>query len=245
MIATRHLVFILLGIVVLFQGCIVEINGDSDTLRGQGPLAQQFRAVSGFSEVILAIEGDLFIEQGPDIEFRVEAQQNLLNHINTFVRGGILYIESEPNLNLRPTEPIRFVLTAPVLDGVSIAGSGDVIIEDWQATDIALSIAGSGDMIINNLTTEVIDVSIAASGDVELSGESIIQNVSIVGSGDYNARTFLTNVSDVSIAGSGDAFISVAEELNASIVGSGSVYYSGEPSITSSVLGSGQVRRLD
>ena len=243
-----HTKCLLLGLIVgtlLLKGCIIEVNGDTDTLRGQGPLAQQFRDVGELDNVVLAMEGDLLIQQGPEVEFRVQAQQNLLTHITTVVRRGTLYIESEPNLELRPTEPIQFILVTPDLEGISLAGSGDVIVEEWQATSIALSNTGSGDMIVIDMAAEVLDVSMAGSGDIEIAGASDIQRLSIVGSGNYNGRTFLTNTTDVSIAGSGDGFISVAQELIASIAGSGSVYYVGDPVITTSIVGSGEVRPLN
>ena len=227
------------------SGCIVEINSDSETVRGRGPLAQEFRDIEAISGVSLAMEGDLLIETGPEVEFRVEAQQNLLFYINTYVRNGVLVIESERDVNLRPTEPIRFVLVTPVLESVSLAGSGDITADSFESAQFLASVAGSGDLSIRELVTETLEVSIAGSGDIDIAGAADVQEVSIAGSGDYNARDLPSSVVAISIAGSGDGYVQVSDELTASLTGSGSVFYVGNPSITSSIVGSGRVRQLD
>ena len=236
---------LLLCIGLLSSGCLVEINGDSDeTVRGQGPLAQEFREIAPVNAVYLAMEGDLIIESGPEVEFRVEAQQNLLNWINTYVRDGELIIETDRDINLRPSEPIRFVLVTPTLEAISLAGSGDIRSEAFESPTFALSVAGSGDLFVDEIITEQLDVSIAGSGDIDIAGSTNAQEVSIAGSGDYNARQLTSNVLSISIAGSGDGYVQVSDELTASLIGSGSVYYLGNPSITSSIVGSGRVRML-
>ena len=238
--------FCLLGCLGMFSsGCIVEINGDSDDIRGQGPLAQEFREIEEISGVQLAMDGDLSIEPGPEVEFRVEAQENLLFYIRTFVRNGELVIESDPDVSLRPSEPIRFVLVTPSLEAISLAGSGDIQAGSFESPAFFVSVAGSGDLNLRELLTDNLEVSIAGSGDVNIAGTAAQQEISIAGSGDYNGRDMASNVVAISIAGSGDGYIQVSDELTASLIGSGSVFYVGNPSITSSIVGSGRVRQLD
>ena len=131
--------------------------------------------------------GPCLLNKGDQTELRVEAQENLLRYINTFLRDGVLYIESEQETELKPTEPIQFVLVTPFLQSISVVGSGDVEIDAWEESTMALSVAGSGDMFIRNLAAERVDVTIAGSGDIDLSGSTVVQEISIAGSGDYNA----------------------------------------------------------
>lgn len=238
-----------LGVIVVLgvfsSGCLVEINGDSETVRGQGPLAQEFREIGPVNGVNLAMEGDLFIQSGPEASFRVEAQQNILAYINTYVRNDVLIIEAERDVDLRPSEPVRFVLVTPELNSISLTGSGDVQVDPFESPEFALSVAGSGDLLLRELLTDNLVVSIAGSGDINVDGSTINQEVSIAGSGDYNARDLVSTAASISIAGSGDSYVQVSDELTASLIGSGSVFYLGNPTITSSSVGSGTIRRLN
>ena len=238
-------IFFVAAICTLVSGCLIEVNRDSETIRGQGPLAQEFRTIGPVTGVNLAMEGELFIEFGPELEFRVEAQQNLLRYIETYVRNDELVIESANDFDLRPSEPIRFVLVTPGLEAISLTGSGDIYSDSFDAAEFVISVAGSGDLFVEEIIAERLDVSIAGSGDVEIAaGATNAQEISIAGSGDYEAREVASLVASVSIAGSGDGFIQVSDELTASLIGSGSVYYRGNPAITSSTVGSGRVRML-
>lgn len=240
-----YTVTLLISFSILFSGCLVEINGDSETIRGQGALAQEFREVGSITGVNLAMEGDLFIQSGSEVSFRIEAQQNILAYINTYVRNDVLVIEGERDVDLRPSEPVRFVLVTPELNSVSLTGSGDIQVDPFESAEFALTVAGSGDLLLREILTDNLVVSIAGSGDINIDGSTINQEISIAGSGDYNARDLTSAAASISIAGSGDSYVQVSEELTASLIGSGSVFYIGNPTITSSTVGSGRVRRLD
>ena len=237
--------YLLLALCVPLNGCLVEINGRSDTVRGQGPLVQEFRDIGPITAVHFSMEGDLIIEPGTEVELRVEAQQNLLLFIHTYVRDGELIIETDRDVRLRPSEPIRFVLVAPDLQSIALSGSGDIQAGSFERALFALSVAGSGDLFMEEVTTELLEVSIAGSGNIDVAGSSTAQEISIAGSGDYLARELSSNTVSISIAGSGDGYVQVSDELTASLIGSGSVFYLGNPTITSSALGSGRVRMLD
>ena len=239
--------FIVFPFSFVLAGCIIEVDGDSsfDVIRGQGRVVQETRVFSDITGVAFALEGELVILEGLDDALVIEAQANLLEFIETNIRNGVLYIETDDDYDLQPSVPMRFVLSAEVLREISILGSGDIQVDSWDEDALFLSVAGSGDLFIRELTVDRLESSIAGSGDMDLAGTAPLQEVSLAGSGDYEARALSSVSTEISIAGSGDAFVQVSDELDVSIAGSGSVFYLGNPSVNSSILGSGSVRALD
>lgn len=187
---------------------------------GSGIAAQETRRPGEFDAVRLAVPADAWVRQGPEAEVVLSGDDNLLELIETRVEHGTLVIEMDGSY--RSDLGLEVHVTTPRLTGVSIAGSGDVQIEDVDSERLEVSIAGSGDLSAVGRVGRL-EASIAGSGDMRLA--------------DLEA----TDVK-VSIAGSGDASVHATGTLAASIAGSGDVRYRGDPRLTVSVAGSGEVR---
>ena len=155
----------------------------------------------------------------------IKAQQNIIDLIDKDVRSGKWRIKLEKGTNLKRHDGIDVYITLPMIDELSVAGSGSIVGEtDFKnVEDLEVSIAGSGDVTLDG-SGEDLEVSIAGSGDVDLAG-------------------FEVDDCEVSIAGSGDCEINVSGSLEVSIAGSGDVKYKGQPNkVKSSIAGSGDVR---
>ena len=63
-----------------------------DVVTGSGHLATETRSVSGFDQVELAIRGELIITQGDQESLEIEAEDNLLDYIETTTYGDTLVI---------------------------------------------------------------------------------------------------------------------------------------------------------
>lgn len=195
-------------------------GNDSDGVRGSGEVVSESREVHDFDEILLEGSGDLVVEVNGSESLVIEAEDNLMPLLTSEVRNGRLELGQRESIS--PTEPISYVVSAADLEGVSIAGTGDVIASNLDCTVFRASIAGSG------------------SFDVEGSCEGL--DVAIAGSGDFDGEELLVASASISIAGSGDALVNVTDALDVSIAGSGDVEYIGDPSLDIDVAGSGNVR---
>ena len=86
---------------------------------------------------------------------------------------------------------------------VSIAGSGDLVVNGLRSKSVSMSIAGSGDIITKDLDCGNVEVSIAGSGDVTLSGKAEYGSFSIAGSGDIDIRNLAVEQVNTKVMGSG------------------------------------------
>lgn len=212
---------------------------------------KETRDVRDFDEVIMRVSGKVLITQGNKNEVVLEGDEDLLDEIETEVRGGRLNIKSRRDNwrwwnNRRTRGRLTVYITVKELKGAYISGSGDIISQNTLKTDdFTASIAGSGDIELD-LDAEYVEAKISGSGNIELQGKSDKAKLSISGSGKYLAEKLMVGDYTVSMSGSGRGSINVEGDLDVRISGSGKIYYMGRPtSVNSSVSGSGSVRKIN
>ena len=227
--------------VFLLSSCIIDIDGDGGLgcVRGSGPTVTEFLNIDEFDAIGLEISADVFIEQGPNFEVRVEGQENIIEELDLDVRNGFWEIEFDRCV--RNVDDLRIFITMPDITELRINGSGDIIGDNvFDVGDITLRISGSGNMDLA-LEADDINSTIVGSGDIRLEGFADDNDLRIDGSGDFygfNLECFTTNVE---ILGSGDAEVFVTDDLRVRITGSGDVFYKGNPALDINISGSGRV----
>jgi len=208
---------------------------------------KETRDVNDFDEVIMRISGNVYIKQGNKNEVIVEADDRVLERIETEVRGGRLSISMRNNSGWRTSSSgrVNVYISIKELNGVSISGSGDIIGQStFKSDNFNASISGSGDMELE-LDAKNISARISGSGNMELSGSAEYAKLGMSGSGKYLAEELKVDDYEISISGSGRSSVNAQENLDVRISGSGSVYYKGRPAVNSSVAGSGKVRKIN
>jgi hypothetical protein len=239
--------------------------GDGRTVRGSGSVIEETRAVSGFSGVGLATAGLLSIEAGDTESLRIVAEDNLVDLIETEVRGRELTIRSAGGVYLRPTGSIRYFLTVKELNEISIYSSGDIQAPDLKAGDFSINvsssgnldikdleagtlhvgISSSGDVRIGVLKADTIDVNINSSGDLDIAGGEVrYQNIKVNSSGDYRAPQMASDEAEAYLNSSGSATIRVQNHLKARLNSSGDIRYRGNPAVAVKKNSSGDITKL-
>ncbi len=228
---------------VFTSGCIViDLDGCSaKSIKGSGNVISESRQLPEFREIRLEGQGKVELVQGSRSGIEVITDDNIQPSIETEVKNGKLIISYEKGMNLRPTR-LNFTITVKDLEGISIAGSGDVYCNHKLVSDdFYAKISGSGDITLAVETTRL-ESDISGSGSIYLSGSANTYDASITGSGDVDAFDLQTRNSEVVITGSGNCRVSVSDKLQAKITGSGDVLYKGDPRISQAITGSGKVK---
>ena len=216
----------------------------AETVVGNGKTASEARAVAAFSAIALNGSMALKLKQGSPTSVMVRGDANLLPLLETVVEGNqSLQLRWKRGTSVRAQSPTIVEVTAPQVQAVASAGSGDIEIDAMKTQRLSLSIKGSGDVRASGLSTEDLAISLAGSGDLKLAGQTMRMAIDISGSGDVDAHDMRSDEVTVGIAGSGDVSVHAERKLVVSIAGSGDVVYSGDPSVQRSVAGSGSVRK--
>jgi hypothetical protein len=231
-------------------------------VRGSGKVVEEERAIENVKTVTLATFGDLTIEIGEEETLRIEAEDNVMDYIETEVSGGRLTIKASPNVSLSTSQPVRFYLTvkaleeikntgsgdiyAPNLEAVDfsviVTGSGDVTLESVKATEADVTLTGSGDLTLDEIDAEWLKVRITGSGSAEINAGLVADlNVTMNSSGDLEMNNVESETAAVVLTGSGSADLWASETLDVRISGSGDISYRGRPRISSSMSGSGSL----
>lgn len=194
--------------------------------------------VSGFYEVELV--------DGPEGKITLTGEDNILEYIETEVRGGTLTIKSKDNKNLNPSRGEKVMITVPVekIDAIRLSGSGKVTSQKTlEATGFKVHTSGSryADLKLNANSVTVIS---SGSSNTTLGGSA--EKIDITASGSSNLNAFELNSDKVDIKSSGSSNIRVTANvaIDSKVSGSGNVCYRGNPSkINSKISGSGRVSK--
>jgi hypothetical protein len=235
-----YIVLILVSLTLFIQGC-----AGLRTVRGTGDMASEEREVSGFTAVDFAGIGTVLIEIGEDEALQIEAEDNLLQYIETEVRGDTLHIELREGVNIIPTQSMFFHLTARELDRLSVSGLGNIDTPGLESNQFSVNISGGGDINLDELEANELSVDISGLGDLHVDDGSVEkQTISISGGGNYNGQDFTSNIAKVVISGLGSATVWATEELEVDISGGGSVRYKGDPTVDENVSGIGRIEKI-
>ncbi len=238
-----HPIFALIAFVFLslfVQGC-----AGLRTVRGSGEMSSEEREVSDFTAVDFAGIGTVLIELGEEEALRVDAEDNLLQYIETEVRGDTLHIEIRDGVNILPTQSMFFHLTAREIDDLSVSGLGNIDAPDLKAGQFSIGISGGGDINLAGLDASELDVNISGLGDLNIGDGAVEeQTISISGGGNYSARDLASDVTNIGISGLGSATLWVTERLDVDISGGGFVRYLGNPTVEENVSGIGRVEKI-
>lgn len=211
-------------------------------VKGNGNLVQVNRSVGQFDEVGVGGSFDVILKKGQEGKLEISVEENLQSYLVTEVKGGDLKIHWKKGANVRTTKSTKVTVYFNSLNGVSLAGSGDVSSSDLiKADHFEVALAGSGDIELE-VEANRVEAAISGSGDIVLNGKSEEFEGAIAGSGDLEADGLETKKATMKISGSGGMKIAVEEELFARISGSGDIRYKGNPKIEDiKVSGSGSV----
>jgi hypothetical protein len=201
------------------------------------------RDVRDFDEVVVQGRGDLILEQGDVESVVIEADAAVMPHVKAAVEGRrlVLGLEHWWDSLLVPLAPLRFRVSAVMVNRVTISGSGSVRAEALRSDDLRLEISGSGDMVFPQLTAGAVSLGISGGGKMKVSGEAESVAVRISGSGNVQTGELATQAAEVRISGSGNVSVNPAQTLDVQISGSGTVKYTGQPQISQRISGSGSI----
>jgi hypothetical protein len=239
----RNLLFVLLSAAVLTGSCRF-VGGER--VRGNGNLQTENRSQAGFKGVESYGSFDLFVSAGATTAIKIEAEENILPYIETYMDGDILKIDTKDGYWLSPKRPVKIFVTAPDYRRIKTFGSGNIIgetkITGTQKLD--LGVTGSADIKMEVDAPEI-DADISGSGNIQLNGKTRVFHSTVSGSGDVRAYDLMAEETKVRIAGSGNADVYASVSLDVNVAGSGDVRYKGNGRVSSNIAGSGNVKKVD
>lgn len=224
----------MLAVVILASGCI-GMGGV-----GSGNVVKENREVSGFQEVSLDGMGNLIITQGDQESLIIEAEDNIIPHINSEVIDNKLEISYDRAMPT-PTEEVNLYLTLEDIDSIEISGVGKIRSEQLNTEQLSIKIDGAVECNLSDIDVEELIITNSGAGRIVLSGSADQQTITINGAGDYDGADLESRSATITINGAGNAVLNVREFLKAVINGSGRIEYIGDPQLQEEINGIGTI----
>lgn len=209
-------------------------------IKGNGQVVLEERALKSFNRIVVNGSYEVNVLPGQTHRVVVDAESNLLDFINTRVRGQSLVIESAHNRCLKNSVPIMVNVYTPLVDEIELNGSGLIIAHGLFLEELYVSVNGSGTVDLD-VDVDFLSANLNGSGKIDITGIATTTELNITGSGSMYAYQLTQSNCNASISGSGSMYVHVNRKLDAVISGSGTIYYRGNPEVSSSISGSGKL----
>lgn len=207
--------------------------------------SEQVRALDTFTSIRNKGSFEVYVTVGDTQSVKVTADSDIIDKVETEVRGDTLHIELENNKSwrgYRNIDVLRVDITVENLEAVRVDGSGDFEVRGLSGGDFKADVNGSGDIELIDAKADRLSIGVRGSGDVEASGECNTLDVEVKGSGDVSGRKMSCKDGVIGIMGSGDVSATLNESVDVDIMGSGDVTVWGKPEkVKSRSMGSGDV----
>lgn len=189
-------------------------------IRGSGDIMTEIRDINQFDCINLGVCCDFTLEQGNAQELTIEADDNILGYILSYVQEEVLHINTKNSLT--PSKRIKINLTTPIFKDLTISGSASAYLKNVKAESVKIKISGTG----------------------KLRGEGEIESLelAISGVGNIEFREIKTQFTKLKISGKGKAELFVDDSLDALINGTGKATVWGNPkNVNKQINGLGKI----
>ena len=209
---------LLILFVVFATGCI---HGHFAEISGSGKRELQKRNVAPFTSI--STEGAFTIEVTcqKDVSLEVEGDDNVLEFVTSDVSGNILRLKNSKNYSTK--EPVKFKISVPNLEGLSVNGAGHIDIKNLNNDKFEIDTNGAPTIVASG-NTKVIDVGANGAGKIDVSKLHASRGV-------------------VDSRGVSRIDLDVTDQLDATVSGPSTVTYKGDPVVNKTINGPGKIER--
>lgn len=226
----------ILCILVAASGCTMHGTGS-------GNVINQTKDVAGVNQVSLNGIGTLVVQQGNQESLNIQAEDNIVPHIQSNIDGNKLDLSYDTNTPT-PTKDVKFYLTVKDINTISVSGAGKVESSGIKTDSLTISLNGAGEDNMTGLDLNKLTVNLSGAGKITLAGKTNEQTVTISGVGEYLARELQSKTTTLTINGAGKGTVNVSTILNAIINGSGEINYLGNPQVSQQINGAGSIKQI-
>lgn len=238
----RYLFFVLLFAFTLSSCQFVG----GKRIRGNGTIVTENREAGTFNAVHVSGNADLYVKQDSVNSVKVEADENLLEHIIIDVHDGTLRIRPRDGANLKPSRSIKVYVSGPSISNFKASGACDIISENkiTSSDKISIQLSGASDVKMELMAPDV-KAELSGAGSITLWGQT--KNFIVDGSGSTDIKCFdlQSENTNVEISGAGDAEVFASVQLDIRVSGAGDVKYKGNATVNKQISGAGSVKKVD
>ncbi|MEO5893394.1 MAG: head GIN domain-containing protein [Ferruginibacter sp.] len=227
---------------LLFCFFTLAIFSSCEHRRGSGNIVTEKRQTGDFTGISVGGAFTVEVTTGPVTEVKVEADDNVINSIETKVSGDVLKIRTKDGASFNDAH-FKVYITAPEINSIKSSGAATVKVMDQLKNKGKISLDVSGAAHISaSVDAPEISADISGAGNIDLSGRTRDYTAEVSGSGDLKSGELKTENTDVRVSGAGNARVYASVRLKAEASGAGNIYYKGGATVDPKTSGAGNVK---
>ncbi|MFP4288130.1 MAG: head GIN domain-containing protein [Bacteroidota bacterium] len=239
--ATQMIGNTILLLLILFS---VSFPACAQTLKGNGNVITEVREVSYFNGISVSSSIDLYITMGDEFHVKVEADDNIIDHIETETRGEELIIGLKGRgISIRNSKEMNVYVTLPELLSLTASGATDVTVNNTiEQPTIRIKASGASDINLP-VNVEYLEMNLSGASDARISGYTKATKATLSGASDFKNSDLVTGTLDVNLSGSSNLKIKVNENITGTLSGASDLVYEGNPTTDLKTSGASSVKK--
>lgn len=233
---------LLLVLVATITSCQFDVNLGHEN--GNGNVTTQERSVDQDFDKVRGSSGiDVYLTEGSENKIVVEADENLLEFIETNVSNGKLIIRSSKNIGRSKAKKVH--VTYIKLSSIEASSGADVIGKSVIKNEtINLDCSSGADLEVEVFAKELYAES-SSGADLDVSGKASTIYANASSGSEINAKNLNTITCNAKASSGADITVTVKDKINAKASSGGDVRYYGDPvSVTKKGGKSGNIRKM-
>lgn len=196
-------------------------------MNGSGNIVSEDRNIGNFTGIEAGGAFEVELRNGEVVKVRVEADDNLINLIETKVDGNILKITSKSGRRLN-NGYFKVFITAPEINYIYMSGAASVIIKDILKNKEKIKLQASGAASIKGeLESPEVETEASGAATINISGRTQKYIAESSGSATTKSSQLLSETTTASSSGAANLHVFSSVSLKANASGASEIRYKG------------------
>jgi hypothetical protein len=231
---------LLLVLVASITSCQFDLGHEN----GNGNVTTQERAVNQDFDKVRGSSGiDVYLTEGSENKIVVEADENLIDLIETNISNGKLIIRSSKNIGRSKAKKVH--VTFIKLSSIEASSGADIIGKSVIKNEtINLDCSSGADLEIEVFAKELY-AETSSGADLDVSGKASTIYANASSGSELNAKNLNTITCNAKASSGADIIVTVQDKINARASSGGDIRYYGDPvSVTKKDGKTGNIRKM-
>lgn len=230
--------------ILFLVSCVLTLVA-CDYERGSGNVIKQERVVGNFSSIKVNTGIEVVVTIGSTQTVVVEADDNIVEYIETNVDNDELEITLKSGININRAVR-KIYISTPELSGLTASSSASILVKGTVTSneEIKLAASSSGSIQVEVQSPRV-NAKASSSGLVKLSGKTKNFEAHCSSSGEVLAQNLMSEDTEVKASSSGTCMVHASVNLIAKASSSGTIRYKGNPQLKVEESSSGKVSAVN
>lgn len=205
---------------------------DNSEIIPSGKLVKQNRPVSSFSVINVSNGIHLTLSQeDKDVAVNVEADDNIIQYIETFTENHILYLRLKDGINIREDRTINMSVSVASLDSLFSSGGSQISFSTPFESDRLFIQASGGPEISGVVHIDDFACNVSGGGKISFSGISDQFELQTSGGSESKLYDLEIRVAQIEVSGGSLVELNVQDTLSVHATGGSKIYYQGDDAL--------------